>query len=92
MLADNDSEVKHRQMLMTISKMHLRSLGLILNGKIPHEEHLFAHAKGMQVAADILPHIYPEGSMTEDSAASDRIWKDQENRGGEATPFLLQTL
>lgn len=78
LMADNEDEVKHRQMLMVISKMHMRSLGLVLSGKIPHEDHLMAHARGMQLASEILPHAYPEGSVSDESAASEEIWKDRE--------------
>lgn len=73
-LADGNAEYKYREGVMRTVGGQMSSLAAILRGRV-HFENLKFHARGMADLAEIVPHVFPEGSGVHQSEALPAIWE-----------------
>ena len=80
--SDNDDSVQraidYRTAYMTVLNWNARPMGKMLKGEMPFDEQAFLqHARDLSSASTLeLLSGFPEGSVTEDSAALEEIWFD----------------
>ena len=73
-LADGNAEYKYREGVMRTVGGQMSSLAAILRGQV-HFDNLKFHARGMADLAEIVPHVFPEGSGVHKSEALPAIWE-----------------
>ncbi len=73
-LADGEADFKYREGVMRTVGGQMSSMAAILRGQV-HLDRLAFHARGMAELAEIVPHIYPEGSGVSKSEALPAIWE-----------------
>ncbi len=73
-MADGQAEYKYRQGVMRTVGGQMSSLAAILRGQV-HFANLKFHARGMADLAEIVPHVFPEGSGVKKSEALPDIWE-----------------
>ena len=81
--ADGQAEYKYREGVMQAIRGQIASIGVIARGQV-YQENLAMHARGMSDLAQVLPHVFPEGSDVGKSEALPAVWNDPEG-------FSIQT-
>ena len=71
------AEADYRHHVMEAVGGLTASMGDILKKGV-HEDDLVIHARALAMLAEVVPHTFPEGSLTEDSEALPAIWEDPE--------------
>jgi len=72
--ADGEADYKYREGVMKTVGGQMSSMAAILKGQV-HLDNLEFHASGMADLADIVPHVFPEGSGVHQSEALPAIWE-----------------
>jgi cytochrome c556 len=85
--ADGEAEFKYRQGVMRTVGGQMTSMAAILRGQV-HFDSLAFHARGMAELAEIVPHVFPEGSGVSKSEALPAIWKDADDFKEKLTDFV----
>lgn len=74
-VADNsENDIKYRKAVMKSIGGHMGAMVAIVTGKVPHKGDWQAHASAIAAQADIVPHIFPEGSDFGETNAKPEIW------------------
>ena len=85
--ADGDADFKYRQGVMRTVGGQMSSMAAVLRGQV-HVENLAFHARGMADLAEIVPHIFPEGSGVSKSEALPAIWEKSDEFEEAVTKFV----
>ena len=75
--ADSEGIYKYRSGVMKAVGGQMASLGAILKGQV-FSENLKVHASAMADLAEIVPHVFPEGSGSEKSETLPAVWEKPE--------------
>jgi cytochrome c556 len=86
-LADGDAEFKYRQGVMRTVGGQMSSMAAVLRGQV-HFDNLAFHARGMAELAEIVPHVFPEGSGVSKSEALPAIWEKPDEFKEAITKFV----
>ncbi len=73
--ADPEAEIKYRQAVMESVGGHMSAMAAILRNRIRFDD-LEIHAGAMADLADVVPHIFPEGSGDGETEALTDIWEE----------------
>lgn len=75
-MAGAEDDIKYRQSVMRAIGGHMMASGAILQGKVPHQGDLAAHAQALAGLAGIAAHVFPTGSGEGKTHAKPEIWAD----------------
>ncbi|HIJ83096.1 MAG TPA: cytochrome c [Magnetococcales bacterium] len=89
-----DQEADYRNVVMGISKLHLKAIDWILSGQVSHPEVLHRHARGFQASTELLPHLYESSiksrSVIDKSTMNPKeFWKAVEDSQDAMTEFSV---
>src|SRR5690606_24029758 len=76
--ADPDDVINYRKQVMEVVGANTTALGLIAQGKVPHEESFLAHAEMLAQAATLTKAAFREntaGKGREKTTAKPDVWK-----------------
>ena len=85
--ADGDAEFKYRQGVMKTVGGQMSSMAAVLRGQV-YGDNLAFHARGMADLAEIVPHVFPEGSGVSKSEALPAIWENPDEFKEAVTQFV----
>lgn len=85
--ADSEGIYKYRSGVMKAVGGQMASLGASLKGQV-FTENLTLHARAMADLADIVPHIFPQGSGTKKSEALPAVWEKPEEFKNRVDDFV----
>ena len=71
----SDAIVKYRIQIMKADAHHLTAIFAALDSKISINKHVSAHASAIADSADLMPLIFPKGSITPESRSKPEIWE-----------------
>jgi len=70
--------IKYRQDFMTAVKGHNNSIKAIVNGAVPHDNHMNMHLSSLENLFKEISSLFPEGSDFGDTNAKDAVWEKPE--------------
>ncbi|MCY3813695.1 MAG: cytochrome c [Gammaproteobacteria bacterium] len=73
----SEGEVDYRQHTMSAVGGHMQAIVDIIQGKVPHTEHMAAHAGALADLADLAGTLFPASSQGGDALPA--IWEDGED-------------
>lgn len=73
----SEGEVDYRQHTMSAVGGHMQAIVDIIQGKVPHTEHMATHAEALANLADLAGTLFPESSQGGDARPA--IWEDAED-------------
>jgi cytochrome c556 len=73
--------IKYRKQVMAAMGAHIGAFTLVNFGRVPHQDHLKAHASALADLGAQTRAIFPEGSGAGDTDALPLIWQEQERFG-----------
>jgi cytochrome c556 len=73
-----EAEMKYRQSVMKALGGHTSALAAIVKNEVDYADDAGAHAAGIARLANILPHVFPEGSGGPDSDSLPAVWDKPE--------------
>lgn len=73
----SEGEVDYRQHTMAAVGGHMQAIVDIIQGKVPHTEHMATHAEALANLADLAGTLFPESSQGGDARPA--IWEDAED-------------
>lgn len=76
--ADAEGEIKYRQGVMGAVGGHMSAMAAILRNQV-HFDQFRLHADAMADLADVVPHVFPEGSGDGKTEALPEIWEEPED-------------
>ena len=73
----SEGEVDYRQHTMSAVGGHMQAIVDIIQGKVPHAEHMSTHAEALANLADLAGTLFPATSQGGDARAA--IWENAED-------------
>lgn len=76
--ADAEGEIKYRQGVMDAVGGHMSAMAAILRNQV-YFDNFQLHANAMADLAEVVPHVFPEGSGDGKTEALPEIWEEPED-------------
>lgn len=73
----SEGEVDYRQHTMSAVGGHLQAIVDIIQGKVPHADHIAKHADALADLAELAPMLFPEGSTGGDALPA--VWENADD-------------
>jgi len=73
----SEGEVEYRQHTMSAVGGHMQAIVDIIQGKVPHTEHMATHAEALANLADLAGTLFPASSQGGDARAD--IWENADD-------------
>ena len=80
-----EGEVDYRQHTMAAVGGHMQAIVDIIQGKVPHGEHMPLHANALADLAEIAPTLFPAGSDGGDALPA--VWENGEDFAAKLAAF-----
>ncbi len=72
---DTGPVLAYRAQVMKALGSHITALFAVLDGEVAYDAHLAGHAAAMAALAEMIPDVFPEGSLGGESRAKPEIWQ-----------------